>query len=293
MNEPAFTRSASRADAFDQLTGPPAPTAGVKAQSPWRFALFTLVLVLVGYLAYRYFVWIPERQREASAGVEKAARANRGRAERQRAEALRAATKMPTDSATPDSAPTRHSAPVPATPSPSEVASPGAAATAVSRQESAARQDENRMQPVDPSGPARTAEPGERGGPKAPAPVELTESFDTYMSQGDRFRERDQPRSALDAYAKAAKVEPARAEPFAGRGLALLDLGKTAMAIAAFDRALKIDPRQGLALMGLAEAYRAEGNKDQAIRYYQRYLAVLPDGPEAPVAKAGIKAMQE
>ena len=36
-------------------------------------------------------------------------------------------------------------------------------------------------------------------------------------------------------------------------------------------RHLKIDPRQALALMGLAEAYRAEGNKDQAIRFYERY----------------------
>jgi len=113
------------------------------------------------------------------------------------------------------------------------------------------------------------------------------------MSQGDRFRERDQPRNALAAYAKAAELEPRRAEPLAGRGLALLDQGKTELAIAAFDRALTINPRQGLALMGLAEAYRAEGNKDQAIRFYERYLAVLPDGPEAPVARAGIKAMKE
>ncbi len=148
-------------------------------------------------------------------------------------------------------------------------------------------------EPVDPNAPPRGVPSAEPAGPKASAPVELGGTFESHMSQGDRLREREQPRGALAAYAKAAEMEPGRAEPLAGRGLALLDQGKTTMAIAAFDRALKIDPRQGLVLMGLAEAYRAEGNKDQAIRFYERYLAVLPDGPEAPVARAGIKAMQE
>ena len=113
------------------------------------------------------------------------------------------------------------------------------------------------------------------------------------MSQADRFREREQPRNALDAYAKAAEMEPNRAEPLAGRGLALLDLGRTASAIAAFQQALKLNPREGLALMGLAEAYRAEGNKEEAITYYEKYLEVLPNGPEAAVAKAAIEALQE
>jgi len=110
---------------------------------------------------------------------------------------------------------------------------------------------------------------------------------------GGKIEEREQPRDALQLYQKAHELEPARPEPLAGRGLALLDLGQTAPAIAAFEQALQIDPRFGLALMGLAEAYRAEGKKEQAMRYYEKYLAVVPDGPKAQVARAAIKALQE
>ena len=103
----------------------------------------------------------------------------------------------------------------------------------------------------------------------------------------------DLAEAALAALYKAAELEPARPEPYAGRGLALWDLGKTQSAIGAFEKALEINPRFGLALIGVAEAYRAEGKKDEAIRYYQKYLDVLPEGPEAPVAKAAIRALQE
>ena len=94
-----------------------------------------------------------------------------------------------------------------------------------------------------------------------------------------------------DQLASQAALLP-QAEALAGRGLALVDLGLTAPAIAAFEQALQIDPRCGLALMGLAEAYRAEGKKEQAMLYYEKYLAVVPDGPKAQAAEAAIKALQ-
>ena len=95
-----------------------------------------------------------------------------------------------------------------------------------------------------------------------------------------------------DQLASPAALPP-QAEALAGRGLALVDLGQTSQAIAAFEQALEIDPGFGLALMGLAEAYRAEGKKEQAMLYYEKYLTVVPDGPKAQAAKAAIKALQE
>lgn len=118
-------------------------------------------------------------------------------------------------------------------------------------------------------------------------------TFDFYMGQGDRLREREQPQAALEAYKKAAELEPGRAEPLAGRGLALLDLGQRLQAQVWFQQALKLNPSYGVALMGLAEAYRADGKTSDAIRYYEKYLEVLPDGPEASVARSAIKNLQE
>src|SRR5262249_61009677 len=87
------------------------------------------------------------------------------------------------------------------------------------------------------------------GAAAAAAKPEQGADFDSYMDKADRLREREQPRAALQAYRKAHELEPARPEPLAGRGLALLDLGQTSPAIAAFEQALRIDPRYGLALM--------------------------------------------
>lgn len=125
---------------------------------------------------------------------------------------------------------------------------------------------------------------------KRPAPVR---DFDYYMTQGDRQRERERPEAALDAYAGAAELEPDRAEPYAGRGMAFLDMGDTRQAETEFRQALKFNPRYGEAIIGLAETYRSQGKKAEAIRYYERYLEVLPNGPEASVARSAIERLKE
>jgi predicted Zn finger-like uncharacterized protein len=130
------------------------------------------------------------------------------------------------------------------------------------------------------------------GGPtvKRPAPVR---DFDYYMTQGDRNRERERLEAALDAYAEAAELEPDRAEPYAGRGMAFLDMGDTRQAEAEFKQALKFNPRYGEAIIGLAETYRSQGKKAEAIRHYERYLEILPNGPEASVARSAIERLKE
>ncbi|MBN1208299.1 MAG: zinc-ribbon domain-containing protein [Myxococcaceae bacterium] len=125
---------------------------------------------------------------------------------------------------------------------------------------------------------------------KRPAPVR---NFDYWVSQGDRLRERERPEAALDAYAEAAELEPGRAEPYSGRGMALLDMEDARQAEAEFNQALKINPNYGEAIIGLAEAYRSRGKKAEAIRYYERYLQILPNGPEASVARNAIERLKE
>jgi len=117
--------------------------------------------------------------------------------------------------------------------------------------------------------------------------------FDGWMALGDKLREREKAEAALDAYGRAADLNPDRAEPYAGRGLALMDMGQKLPAEAAFLQALRLNPRYGVALMGLAETYRNEGKNDEAKKYYEQYLDVLPSGPEAAVARQALQRLQQ
>jgi len=296
--DPSFALSAPITDLRGASDEALAASAGLirGSRGPWTIVLFVALLGAISYLAYRYFVWIPERQRQEqveAANRESAARAEqerleRERAERERAEQERAARARAAPAKTAEGA---------ADPRPkSQAAAPEQkpeAATPLAKAQPDVRTRQSTDTTADPSVPTPLLGSRDGGRSRATTRIEDGGNFDAYMNQGDRLREREQPRNALDAYAKAAEMEPNRAEPIAGRGLALLDLGRTASAIAAFQQALKLNPREGLALMGLAEAYRAEGNKDEAITYYEKYLDVLPNGPEAAVAKAAIEALQE
>src|SRR5439155_1298131 len=50
---------------------------------------------------------------------------------------------------------------------------------------------------------------------------EAVHDYDFWYAQGERLREHDQPKAALDAYGRAADLKPDSVEPIAGRGLAL------------------------------------------------------------------------
>lgn len=134
---------------------------------------------------------------------------------------------------------------------------------------------------------------GEAKAVPAKAKKEPVHDFNWYMAQGDRLRDHEKAEAALDAYGRAADLEPDRAEPIAGRGLALLDMGSKLQAEAAFQQALKVNAKYTVAIMGLAETYKAQGKKDEAIKYYQRYLEVAPQGTDAAVAKAAIQRLSE
>ena len=45
--------------------------------------------------------------------------------------------------------------------------------------------------------------------------------------------------------------------------------------------------------MGLAETYRWQGKKADAIRYYERYLAAHPDADEAAVARNALEELRK
>jgi predicted Zn finger-like uncharacterized protein len=114
-----------------------------------------------------------------------------------------------------------------------------------------------------------------------------------YLGQGHRLLD-VKPEQALKYFAKAGEVDPRSPEPDSGRGLAYSNLERWGDAIAAFQASLKKNPEYTEAIMGLAEAYRAQGSlvgKRKALALYQRYLDLTPDGPDAPVAKAQVEIL--
>lgn len=78
------------------------------------------------------------------------------------------------------------------------------------------------------------------------------------------------------------------APPFVhtNRGTALFALGRVGDAGASFNRALELDPRQGIALAGLARIATSRGAYPEARVWAQKALELLPDYPDAVLSLA-------
>ena len=156
---------------------------------------------------------------------------------------------------------------------------------------------EPRPQEAAPPPPAPVAQPEPAPEPAAvpPAPVAkppAAKGPKALLAQADRLREKGDLEAALDLYGRVAGDDPENVEALTGRGLCYLDLEQWAPAEASFQAALQLDPREPDALLGLAETYRWQGKKADAIRYYERYLAAEPDGEEAEMARNALKELR-
>ncbi|HEY6005642.1 MAG TPA: tetratricopeptide repeat protein, partial [Anaeromyxobacter sp.] len=141
--------------------------------------------------------------------------------------------------------------------------------------------------------PGRSAEPPPGASPPAaPRPL-AARGPKALLAQAARLREKGELEAALDLYGRVAAEDPENVEALTGRGLCYLDLERYPPAEASFQAALGIDPRQPDALLGLAETYRWQGKKTDAIRYYEKYLAANPDGEEAQVARNALEELRK
>jgi predicted Zn finger-like uncharacterized protein len=158
------------------------------------------------------------------------------------------------------------------------------------------------------STPVPTPEPvGEAALPTSPEPVAKPEAAKpeagkaaakprgakALIAQAERLRDRGDAERALDLYGRAIDEDPGNADALAGRGMCYLDLSRYPPAEASFEAALQVAPEHADALLGLAETYRWQGKKADAIKYYERYLALHPDGEEAEVARNAIQQLRE
>ncbi|MBL9037183.1 MAG: zinc-ribbon domain-containing protein [Archangium sp.] len=151
-------------------------------------------------------------------------------------------------------------------------------------------------QAVDAGPPAvvAVAEPVDAGVAAPPKPkAEPKLDFDGMLAKGESLLSAEKPEQAMSMFGRAADLRPDRVEPMVGRGLALLDMGNALAAQASFEQALRLNGRYGPAIMGLAEAYRAQKKNDKAIEAYEKYLDVMPEGSEANVARNNIQRLKK
>jgi predicted Zn finger-like uncharacterized protein len=135
-----------------------------------------------------------------------------------------------------------------------------------------------------PPEPAAKAVDGAPPAPKSPKAL---------VAQANKLREKGNVEGALDVYGRVVDYDPENAEALTGRGLCYLDLSRYGPAEASFQAALAANPDQPDALLGLAETYRWQGKKADAITNYEKYLARHPDGEEADVARNALEELRK
>lgn len=128
-------------------------------------------------------------------------------------------------------------------------------------------------------------------GPSAPPADKkpVKETYEGLMKRANQLRQREKAQQALELYERALALQPNDAEALTGLGYCYLDLDAAPAATQEFGKALAANPRYSDAHIGIAEAYRARNQKRDAVKHYQRYLELAPDGPEAEVAKRALK----
>ncbi|RAL24922.1 hypothetical protein DL240_01555 [Lujinxingia litoralis] len=100
-----------------------------------------------------------------------------------------------------------------------------------------------------------------------------------------RALRRGDAKLARARYHRAIELDEGNPEAITGLGWALLELGSPDSAAAQFRRALHRQASFGDAYIGLGRAERARGNVQGAIEAYETYLARLPGGPQASIAR--------
>ena len=125
---------------------------------------------------------------------------------------------------------------------------------------------------------------------ESPAPPKGPKAL---LAKAHALLEKGDPEAALTLFGKVASQDPSNVEALAGRGLCYLDLESYPPAEASFDAALRLDPEDADAMLGIAESYRNQGKKAEATAAYERYLARHPGGEDAEVAKSALEQLRK
>jgi tetratricopeptide (TPR) repeat protein len=120
---------------------------------------------------------------------------------------------------------------------------------------------------------------------------------DKYMQEGLVNIQQQKYDEAIACYQKAIKEEPRAAAAYNMMGMAYRfkfnQLGVPEFRqkeMAAFQKAVEIDPKNWVAMINLATDYYAAGEKGKAAVLYKKALELKPDHPEKPDIQRRIAA---
>jgi len=122
-----------------------------------------------------------------------------------------------------------------------------------------------------PGGPGPVPEAGGAGG---------GESFDRLLKRADALAETSCPK-AIELYTKALQQKPQSVEALTGMGYCYIDAKLFKNAHSEFRAALMVSSKYEPALLGIADAYRQQGLRDQAIEAYKACLDAHPNSVAA------------
>ncbi len=132
---------------------------------------------------------------------------------------------------------------------------------------------------------------GEREQPE-PAPERPEPTHEQLLEQATSKRRAGQCEQALALYEQALDSNPSSAPALVGAGLCSLDGGRLDRARGQFLAALGVAPRHPEAMWSLAEIARRQGQRQEAVRWYRRYLDDHPSGSYAAAARRQLEALE-
>jgi peptidoglycan/xylan/chitin deacetylase (PgdA/CDA1 family)/tetratricopeptide (TPR) repeat protein len=122
----------------------------------------------------------------------------------------------------------------------------------------------------------------------ATAPVPPSTPQEEARRRGDRgmtlYREK-RYEEALAEFQAAARLDPKDAQATNNVGFVHFRRGEYAEAVKWLEKTLELDPQRAVAFLNLGDAYDKLGRKPDAAKAYGRYLALLPNGPASDTVK--------
>jgi len=108
-----------------------------------------------------------------------------------------------------------------------------------------------------------------------------------WLGKGLVLRELERPEEALEAFEKAAELDPQSTEAWLGKGLLLGELGRHEEAIEAFDKAAELDPQSAEPWAGKGLALRELERPEEALEAFDKAAELDPQSAE-PWAGKGL-----
>lgn len=106
-------------------------------------------------------------------------------------------------------------------------------------------------------------------------------SWMAHVNLGNCLRQKGKPDEAIAQYEEALRLDPKEAEAHHNIGLSLMQKGKVDDAIAQYRQALQLNPKLLNAYVNLGDALLQEGKADDAMAQYLAALKINPDDPMA------------